>query len=175
MRDWEIKQMPAKTRPFIVALVGMLLVTSCGTSPPRASNAAPGQGSSPDPADAWQAYTNAEAGFKIRYPASWHAEAMPDENAGLLHRVSFTGPEGGVELMWGTGIGGACPEGYQPLKVAQGELPACHSQAADGTEQWSLAGKPLGEISFTGHAYTRNPSASSRDIVLQVLSTLSFP
>jgi hypothetical protein len=102
-------------------------------------------------------------------------ETMPDENAGQLHRILFSGPEGGLELEWGMGVGGACPEGYQPLKVAQGDLPACHSQNADGTEQWSLAGKQLGQIFFTATAYTSNTDASSRDLVFQILSTLSFP
>ena len=83
--------------------------------------------------------------------------------------------EGGLELYWGVGLGGACPEGYQPLRVAQGELPACHSQNADGTEQWSLAGKQLGQIFFTAVAYTSDSAASSRDLVLQILSTLGFP
>jgi hypothetical protein len=89
--------------------------------------------------------------------------------------MALKGPEGGLELNWGVGLGGACPEGYQPLKVAQGDLPACHSQNADGTELWSLAGKQLGEIGFSAFIYTSNTATHSREVVLQILSTLSFP
>lgn len=176
-----------KTHLAIVMLAGVFLVTSCGAPPRGTSAATPAEKPSPSPAalqgegptqspeSAWQAYTNAEAGFGIRYPSTWQMEALPDDNAGQLHRVLFRGPEGGLQLEWGTGVGGACPEGYQPLKVAQGDLPACHIQNADGTEQWSLAGRQLGQISFTATAYTSNTDASSRDLVLQILSTLSFP
>jgi hypothetical protein len=162
-----------KSHLAIVTLAGILFVTSCGTAHPPTQDAAPR--SSPNPTEAWKTYTNAEAGFSIRYPSSWRMEPMPDENAGLLHRVSFQGQEGGIELDWGTGIGGACPEGYQPLELAQGDLPVCHSQSADGTEQWSLAGKQLDGISFGGNAYTSDASPASRDLVLRVLATLSFP
>jgi hypothetical protein len=157
-----------KTHLMAVIFAGMLLVSACG---------APAQDNGPtqNPEAAWQVYTNPEAGFGIRYPSTWQMEALPDENAGLLHRMLLKGPEGDLELVWGTGLGGACPEGYQPLKVAQGELPACHSQNADGTEQWSLAGKQLGQISFSAIAHTSNTATTSRDLVLQILSTLSFP
>lgn len=176
-----------KTHVVPVMLAGMFLVTSCGALPRRTSAATPTEkpstsseatqveGPTQSSEPAWQVYTNAEAGFGIRYPSTWLMEAMPDENAGQLHRILFSGPEGGLQLEWGTGVGGACPEGYQPVKVAQGDLPACHNQNADGTEQWSLAGKQLGQISFTATAYTSNTDASSRDLVLQILSTLSFP
>jgi hypothetical protein len=164
-----------KIHLIIVMLTGMFLVTSCSASPQSTSAATPADTPSPSSATAWQVYTNTEVGFGIRYPSTWQIEALPDENAGQLHRMLLRGPEGGVELDWGVGLGGACPEGYQPLKVAQGELPACHGQNADGTEQWSLAGRQLGQISFSAIAYTSDTAASSRDLVLQILSTLSFP
>jgi hypothetical protein len=85
------------------------------------------------------------------------------------------GPEGAVDLLWGTGFGGACPDGYQPIAVAKGTLPACHMQREDGTELWSLTGEPLKDTSFGGEAYTNDATAESRAVVLQVVSTLSFP
>jgi hypothetical protein len=85
------------------------------------------------------------------------------------------GPEGAVELLWGTGFGGACPEGYQPIAVAKGTLPACHTQRDDGTELWSLAGQPIGDTNFTGFVFTNDTTLKSREVVLQVISTLSFP
>jgi hypothetical protein len=167
-----------KMQLIIPIVAGMFLVTSCGalsevspTSPAASQQSASGQSTEP----AWQIYTNAEAGFSISYPPTWQMEATPDENAGQLHRTTLMGSEGGLELEWGVGLGGACPQEYEPVKVAQGELPACHSQNSDGTEQWSLAGKQLGDISFAAIAHTSSATASSRDLVLKILSTLSFP
>jgi hypothetical protein len=123
----------------------------------------------------WKTYSNAEAGFNIQYPADWQEQDLPDENDGQRHHIALQGPEGGVELIWGVGLGGACPEGYQPLAVAQGAWPACHSQREDGTDLWSLAPPPVGDTNFAGFVYTNDTTARSREVVLQVISTLSFP
>jgi PsbP-like protein len=164
-----------KKHLMIVMFAVMFLVGACSASPEQTSTMTPSVPATQSIESTWQTYTNAEAGFSIHYPYNWEVEAMTDDNEGQLHRVALKGQEGGLELHWGVGLGGACPDGYQPLKVAQGEIPACHGQKADGTELWSLAGKQLGDISFSGFAYTNDTSANSRDIVLQILSTLSFP
>ncbi len=123
----------------------------------------------------WKTYANAQAGFSIQYPSNWQEEDLPDEAGGQRHHIVLKGPEGAVELQWGTGFGGACPEGYQQIAVAKGTLPACHTQREDGTELWSLAGEPLGNIGFGGFVYTNDTTEKSRAVVLQVVSTLSFP
>jgi hypothetical protein len=123
----------------------------------------------------WKTYTNAQVGFSIQYPSNWQEEDLPDEGAGTRHHIVLKGPEGAVELLWGTGFGGACPEGYQPIAVAKGTLPACHTQREDGTELWSLTGNPLENTGFAGEAYTNDATAKSRAVVLQVVSSLSFP
>jgi hypothetical protein len=133
------------------------------------------QSSSSDIEPTWKKYTNEQVGFSIQYPSSWQEGDLPDENQGQMHHIALKGPEGGVELVWGTGLGGACPEGYQPLAVAKGNWPACHAQKEDGTDLWSLAGQPVGETGFSGLVYTNDTTAKSREIVLQVISTLSFP
>ncbi|NIP41185.1 MAG: hypothetical protein GWO08_01640 [Gammaproteobacteria bacterium] len=122
----------------------------------------------------WKKYTNEEVGFRIEYPSYWQVEDLPEENQGQMHHIILTGPEGGVELIWGTGLGGACPEGYQPIAVAKGNWPVCHIQKEDGTDQWSLAGQPVGETDFSGLVYTNDTTDKSREIVLQVIATLSF-
>lgn len=123
----------------------------------------------------WKTYTNAQAGFSIQYPSNWQEQDFPDEVAGTRHHIVLNGPEGAVELLWGTGFGGACPDGYQPIAVAKGTLPACHTQREDGTEFWSLTGDPLANTGFEGIVYTNDTTAESRAVVLQVVSTLSFP
>jgi hypothetical protein len=114
-------------------------------------------------------------GFSIRYPADWQEQDLPDEVAGTRHHIVLKGPEGEVDLQWGTGFGGACPDGYQPIAVAKGTLPACHTQREDGTELWSLSGQLLENTGFGGLVFANDTTPKSRAVVLQVVSTLSFP
>jgi hypothetical protein len=147
-----------------ILLLALLIITTTACAGPAAT-------ATPD----WQTYANPEAGFSIRYPSTWKSEALPDQNSGALHGISLKGTEGGVELYWGVGFGGACPEGFQSIKVAQGELPACYGKNADGTEHWENISKNLSNISFSARAYTTDTASSSHELVLQVISTLSFP
>jgi uncharacterized protein len=127
------------------------------------------------PAGEWQTYTNAEAGFSIQYPPTWSRETLPDQNDGAIHGEAFTGPEGGVEVYWGVGFGGACPSGTESVQLAQGEVPACYGTKADGTETWSQIGYEAdGGNAFSVRAYTSGAEPSSHDLVLQVLATLAF-
>ena len=123
----------------------------------------------------WQTYTDAEAGYSIQTPQNWESAARPDQNDGAIHGRSFIGPEGGVEVYWGTGFGGACPEGTEPVQLAQGEAQACHATQADGTEVWSQIGYQVeGGNAFSVRAYTTNAEPASHDLILQVLATLTF-
>ena len=133
------------------------------------------QAYSPGIEPTWKKYTNAQVGFSIQYPSYWQEQDLPDENEGQRQHIALKGPEGGVELIWGTGLGGACPEGYQPIAVAKGNWPACHVQKDDGTDLWSLAGQPLGDTNFTGFIHTNDTTMKSRTVVLQVVATLDFP
>jgi hypothetical protein len=124
----------------------------------------------------WKTYINKQVGFIIQYPSNWQEEDLPDTNAGQMHHIALKGPEGGVELAWGIGFGGACPsEGYQPMTIANGSWPACHSQKEDGTDQWSLAAQDFGNTTVAGFVYTNDTTAESRTVVLQVVSSLSVP
>lgn len=164
-----------------IFIIFTIVVASCNsiagnTQPPSPSTA---DGSTPTPLPVhettWKTYMNTQAGFSIEYPSNWQEQDLPDEVAGTRHHIVLKGPEGGVDLLWGTGFGGACPDGYQPIAVAKGTLPACHIQRDDGSELWSLTGNPLKNTSFGGEAYTSDATANSRAVVLQVVSTLSFP
>jgi len=162
---------------IFTTLIFILLLTACGTKNQHTPTVAekPTQASSLGNDSTWKTYTNEQIGFSIQYPTNWQEQDLPDENDGQQHHIALQGIDGGVELIWGTGLGGACPEGYQQLNVAKGSLPACHAQREDGTESWSLAGQTLGDIGFTAFVYTNNTTAESRAVVLQVVSTLSFP
>ena len=174
-------------RKQYIFLIFAILLASCNSLAGNTQPPSPSATPSPSIADSstqapssvaettWKTYMNAQVGFSIQDPSIWQEEDLPDEVAGTRHHIVLKGSEGGVELLWGTGFGGACPEGYQPIAVAKGTLPACHTQREDGTELWSLAGKPLENTGFGGFAYTNDATPESRAVVLQVVSTLSFP
>ncbi len=171
----------SKVRKRSMYLIFVMVLASCNSfaqntqSPSPTPTVSATQAPSSEVDASWKTYTNAEVGFSIQYPANWQEQDLPDENEGQRHHIALQGPEGGMELVWGTGLGGACPEGYQPMAVAQGNWPACHAQREDGTDLWSLAGQPIGDTNFTGFVYTNDTTAESREVVLQVISTLSFP
>ena len=167
-----------KQSMFLILVLVLASCSSFAQNPPSSSSNPTGsatQAPSSTVEASWKTYTNAEVGFSIQYPADWQAQDLPDENDGQMHHIALQGPEGAVELVWGAGLGGACPEGYQPMAVAQGTWPACHSQREDGTDLWSLDGQPVGETLLTGFVYTNDTTAESREVVLQVISTLSLP
>jgi putative hemolysin len=168
-----------KKRSVLTLLAAAFLVAACipmpatPPAPAEPPSAAPTETGAP--AGEWQTYTNAEVGFSLEMPPTWSQQALPDQNAGAIHGMAFTGLEGGVEVYWGVGFGGACPTGTEPVQLAQAEMPACHATNADGTEVWSQIGYQVpGGNSFSVRAYTANAEPSSHDLVLQVLSTLAF-
>ncbi len=108
-------------------------------------------------------------------PTTWSEQTLPDQANGTLHGIAYTGTEGGVEVYWGVGFGGACPTGTEPVQLAESEVSACHATKSDGTEDWSQIDHQVSDgNSISVHAYTSDAQSSSHDLVLQVLSTLTF-
>jgi hypothetical protein len=162
------------TTTLIILSLAALLLGACSTAPATPAPSSP-VARAVAPAGGWQTYTNAAAGFSIGMPPTWSQQTLPDQNGGAIHGMAFTGPEGGVEVYWGVGFGGACPTGTAPVQLAQGEAPACHVTNSDGTETWSQIGYQVsGGNSFSVRAYTSNARPASHDLVLQVLATLTF-
>jgi hypothetical protein len=127
-----------------------------------------------DAAGGWQTYTNAEAGFSIRYPPNWSvmpsppSTPEPDMNVDVLE-----GPEGRIELDWGQGFGGAC-YAYSALHLAQGQIPACYWVGDDGIHNWSLTAVKLPTVGVAGFAATVDAEPANADVVLAILATLTF-
>ena len=159
---------------LITLFLAVLLLGACVpvTAPPAATEATAGVAA---PAGEWQTYADNEVGFTIQLPPGWSEETLPDQADGAIHGMGFTGPEGGVEVYWGVGFGGACPSGTSPVQMAGQELQACYTTKDDGTESWSQIGYQVsGGNSFSVRAYTSNAEPSSHDLVLEVLATLTF-
>ena len=123
----------------------------------------------------WQWFVDQAVGYAIEVPPNWTQQTLPDQNDGNIHGESYTGTEGGVEVYWGIGFGGACPTGTDPVMLATGEAQSCHIKKNDGTQEWNQIGYEVeGGNFFSVRAYTSNPQPSSQDLVLHVLSTLTF-
>ena len=163
--------MKSRVSLFVIILLSVLMA-ACAPAPTVTPAAPVSNPTAVGPAD-WQIYTN-PAGFSIRYPASWSAEEAAQDAGAPYRTVSLKGPEGSVDLHWGTGFGGACPQGYTNLQVAEGQLQTCYSKNADGSEVWAQIGKQLTGTSFSADARTSNADMASHDLLLQILSTLSF-
>jgi hypothetical protein len=167
------KGLSMKKRGVVILCVVLSLSVSC--SPATVATPAPTTAPASGVPANWQTYTN-PAGFSIQYPSTWTLQHLPDPGDGTIHADKLQGTEGYVELQWGVGFGGACPQGYTTVKVAQGELPTCYTKNADGTETWNQINKELtpGSTGFSGFAGTSNTEQASHDLILQILSTLSF-
>lgn len=125
--------------------------------------------------DGWQSYSNPE-GFTIAFPPHWEQSGPSDPNS-PLQQIALTGPEGAVELMWGTGLGGGClPDEVQAIAVAQGELDSCYVKKEDGTEAWEqiYATLPNPDVGFGARGYTLSAAPNAHETLLAIFSTLSF-
>ena len=143
---------------------------SCDVPCPALPTAVP----APVAQDGWQTYTNPQASASAIPPPGARRESRSKPET-RYQTVTLQGTDGEVDLHWGVGFGGACPQGYTTVKVAQGELPACYTKNADGTEVWAQIGKELEATSFSADARTKNADPANHDLVLAVLATLSFP
>jgi hypothetical protein len=92
---------------FVIVLVSCTSLTESPQSPSSTPTLSATQAPASEVEASWKTYTNAEVGFSIQYPPNWQEEDLPDENAGQMHGIALKGPEGGVELKWGIGFGGA--------------------------------------------------------------------
>jgi TolB protein len=135
----------------------------------------PDQEPTPVPASNTQWYVDQAVGYALEVPETWSEQTLPDQNEGTIHGMAYSGAEGGMEVYWGVGFGGACPGGTQPAQLAQGEVEACYALQDDGTEVWSQIGYQVeGGNDFSARAYTSDTQPTSHDLVLQVLATLTF-
>jgi len=173
-----------RTSPSFSLFAILLLAVACAplpTSSPTATltpNAAPEEipqasatPASQGAAAGWQTYANTDAGFSIQYPPDWHqtvTSASPP-----MYGVALDGLQGGVELQWGEGFGGAC-NAPMALRTAQGQLSTCYWVGDDGTRHWEQIYKMLPTTAFGARGYTKDAAPASTDLVLAVFATLTF-
>ena len=173
-----------QTRTSLGLFAILLLAVACAPLPPTSTpttTLAPG--TAPDerpPASAtpatqgaaagWQTYVN-PAGFSIRYPPDWNQTVTSSDPP--MYGVALDGLQGGMELQWGEGFGGAC-NAPTALRTAQGQLSTCYWVGDDGTRHWEQIYKMLPTAAFGARAYTKDAAPASADLVLAVFATLTF-
>ena len=125
------------------------------------------------PSNDWLTFAT-EAPFTFSYPTTWGIEATPTEKG--KQGVHVVGPEGELFMYWGSGFGGACePSAMKEIKLKEESLNACNEVTSDGTETWRLISKQVSsEVSFDDRAAAVAPADKNREMILAILSTLSF-
>lgn len=151
---------------LIAVLIGGILLYQKQVPLPNTLQTPP---SSVAPIADWESYANEEGKFSIKYPPHWKWEI--DDSAGDYKRLALTGPEGEVLIDWGSGFGGACPQGFEKVKIKSGVINSCHTILEDGSDNWSLDIPPRADMGYGGFATAKK---GNKDLILQILSTLDF-
>jgi hypothetical protein len=123
----------------------------------------------------WRLYENEEGNFSIWYPPDWNTKTVNETDT--IKTFMIESPQGEIDLSWGSGFGGACPQAYEKIQIQGETLPTCHYLRKDGSEAWEQISRESTDgrtESFSGRAYAKAPYQKNRDIVLKILTTLLF-
>jgi len=127
-----------------------------------------------DETASWKVYTNDEIKFSLRYPPNWISESVPVQTKEDYKQVTLKGKEGYLDLLWGSGFGGACPQEYEDISIKNATLKVCHGVDADGSESWGGFSKDLGYTGFTANAKAYPPHETNREVILKIISSMEF-
>lgn len=143
----------------------------------------------------WKTYVDNIAKFEIKYPAGWSyfikskTSISPNElnsNKPVYYgNLSFSGPEGQIELVFGDGFGGATCQvargaGAQlaNIKIGDYNIPLCNYKQGEIVHYASpfgdAGGPEIGDTSYNFSFSYRESSPESKDLILEILSTLKF-
>jgi hypothetical protein len=171
-------------RAFLTVILILLVLAACAPPPavtptptvaPTAAPATPVPTPTPDPlsTNRWGSLAVADPGFSIRFPPGWNATQAELDADMPMQGMDLAGPEGRIELRWGTGFGGACPR-YSALPTAAGLLPVCRVVGEDGVQRWEQIYTELKTATFAARAETAGASEESAELVRRILATLDF-
>lgn len=126
----------------------------------------------------WKFYNNSEFGFSIAYPPTWSLRIEPERpshDQELAHAF-IEGPEGKIQLDWGSGLGGACdPDGWVEVQTLIGIAQACYGVDQNGIHHWSGFTQRLSSTTgFGAFAQTNSSSEADKNTILKIFSTLKF-
>lgn len=118
-------------------------------------------------------YINRQANFSIKYPNSWNVAIKEgnEENRG----IRIQGRTGYIDLYWGEEHEGrGCAHRITQLQIQNGTIPVCNFKQDDDSEIWNEIMQDQGDVMVWSNAYAASPSASTRQIILDIYSTLTF-
>jgi hypothetical protein len=116
-------------------------------------------------------YSNGEVPFQLKYPNNWqYTQPMPNS-------VTFTGNEGRVNIIWGSGFGGAyCIPMVSPTpypRLPQG-FSGCITRNDDGSTSYVLMKELSSEVSVKLEAQATPQLNPMNNIVTQILESIEF-
>ena len=118
-------------------------------------------------------YQSFDLGITAEYPASWALNELDPRV------ISFSGPEGQININKVDSFGGACIPEYEKIKIDEEDFAVCYSIKDNGAEAWEQITKefkvPIGEIrGVVINAYTNSSSEAEKEVILKILSTFKF-
>ncbi|RJR25890.1 hypothetical protein C4578_00650 [Candidatus Microgenomates bacterium] len=142
----------------------------------------------------WKTYSDNIAKFEIKYPAGWSYSVKTktkvsygvNSNEPIYYgNLSFSGPEGQIELVFGDGFGGATCQVAKGagarlanIKIGDYNIPLCNYKQGEiiyYDSPFGDAGGPrIGNTSYNFSFSYRESSPESKDLILEILSTLKF-
>ncbi len=143
----------------------------------------------------WKTYRDSVASFEIKYPANWSytikskttTSSSPDQPNKPTHSgsLSFIGPEGQIDLVFGDGFGGApCREAIGPsaqligVKIGNYTVHLCNYSQGGRTYYASpfgdAGGPTVANASYNFTFSYLESSTQSKDLILKILSTFKF-
>lgn len=127
-------------------------------------------------------YVNKQAQFSIQYPNTWNFEIKEiedplgnSEHDETTKGIRLRGQSGYIDLYWGESYEkGGCTQKVSQLQIADETIDVCNFVQDDNSEIWNQIVKDRGELIFWANVYAASPSAQTRNLILEVFSTLKF-
>lgn len=118
-------------------------------------------------------YVNRQANFSIKYPNSWNVAIKDDDEEARGIRIQ--GRTGYIDLYWGEEYEArGCAHRISELQIDNEKVPVCNFKQADNSEIWNEIIQDQGDLMVWSNAYAASPSASTRQVILDIYSTLTF-
>lgn len=134
----------------------------------------------------WETLSNQEAQFTIKHPSTWTASNIDVDidqyDKGLFSKsIILVGKEGEINIEWtNIGYGGACPDDPDNSHIQLNGIQRWTCHTVGEREYWggivlqNESPHPFDRIVTFIDSHTNDLSKDSREMVLNILSTLAY-
>lgn len=125
----------------------------------------------------WKVYKDTASTLSFEYPSDWNLVEGPKqvkEETYDYEYLKLNGKEGEIIIMRANQLGGACPEGYEKIKLKTTETDTCHYTDNQGLENWSLYLNTVNGGTLDLFATVNKPVPTNRNTVVKILSSINF-